>query len=81
MASLFLYDNNTFVVHSFKDEPCEFNIVLDEAGKTLTDLLTDQKHMPKLREAAMGWGRKTGTDKYVYSITVPPHSFRSFSID
>lgn len=81
MASLFLYDNNTFVVHSFKDEPCEFNIVLDEVGKTLTDLLTDQKHMPKLREAAMGWNRKTGTDKYVYSITVPPHSFRSFSID
>lgn len=81
MISLFLYDNNTLVVHSFNDEPYNINVVLEQSGKTLTDLLSEQKIKPKLREAEMGWNRKTGTDKYVYSITVPPHSFISFSID
>jgi hypothetical protein len=81
MVSLFLYDNNCIVVHSFNDTPIEVNIVLDAQGKVLNDLLTNEKIISVKREPAMGWGKKIGKEKYIYTLQLPPHSFKALDIE
>jgi hypothetical protein len=81
MVSLFLYDNNSFVVHSFSDSPVDVKILLDEKGKALTDMLTTEKHIATTREPFMGWGKKIGKAKYVYTLQIPPHSFKALKIE
>jgi hypothetical protein len=80
MVSLFLYDNNTFVLHSFNDEPIDLKVVLVRKDKILSDLLNGEKLNPETRFPEMRWGKAIGKEKYIYTIKLPPHSFRAFSI-
>ena len=79
-VSLFLYDNNTFVLHSFNDEPVEMKVVSKSKDKKLSDLLNGEKFSPTTRIPEMRWGKVAAKEKYVYTIKLPPHSFRAFSI-
>jgi hypothetical protein len=80
MVSLFLYDNNTFVLHSYNDEVIEMKVVLNQNNKILSDLLNSENISPVIREPEMRWGKIVGKEKYVYTIKLPPHSFRAFSL-
>jgi hypothetical protein len=80
MVSLFLYDNNTFIVHSFNDETVEIKAVLKSKDKKLSDILNGEIFSPITREPEMRWGKIVGKEKYVYTVKLPPHSFRAFSI-
>jgi hypothetical protein len=80
MVSLFLYDNNTFVLQSFNDEPVEMKVVLKSKDKKLSDLLNEEKFSPMTREPEIRWGKVIGKEKYVYTLKLSPHSFRAFSI-
>jgi hypothetical protein len=79
-VSLFLYDNNTFVLHSFNDESVEMNVVLKSKDRQLSDLLNGEKLPSTTRVPEMRWGKPAGNEKYVYSVKLPPHSFRVFAI-
>jgi hypothetical protein len=80
-VSLFLYDNNTFVVESFNDEPVEVEIVLTKKAKSVTDLSTNVKlEMSIVPESGNPRGKPT-PQKFGYKISLPTHSFGAFKIE
>ncbi|HKM92456.1 MAG TPA: hypothetical protein VJY41_02265 [Prolixibacteraceae bacterium] len=79
-VSLFLYDNNTFLLHNFNNEAVEITVLLKEKPISLIDLLTKQKIEPEHREAIIFWRRVYSPEKYTVKITLAPHSFKAFSI-
>jgi hypothetical protein len=75
-VSLFLYDNNTAVVHSFRDEPAIIRLVAAK-GKNVKDIMTGET--VKGKDISGFWGRPS-TEK-TFELTIKPHSFRVFSIE
>ena len=73
-VSLFVYDNDTFIVESFLDEPVDVQVVTDERLTTLTDLLTGRTVTagPAPRSP---WGRIASRR---FDVALPPHSYRVF---
>ncbi len=71
-VSLFVYDNDTFIVESFLDEPADVKVVTNDRSATLTDLTTGETiaagPVPQVR-----WGRPPGRP---FPITLPPHSYK-----
>ena len=78
-VSLFLYDNGTFVVESFRDQPVSVDLLLDQGTGELRDLMSGEKIPGRQRIAPEFMGRKFGRDVSVFSLDIPPHSFRAFS--
>lgn len=80
-VSLFLYDNHTFIVESFNDEPVEINVMAKKTIASVRDLLDNQTLSPQ----------KTSTTSYVnewkravddvnsFKVSLKPHSYRVFS--
>lgn len=81
MLSMFLYDNNIIVFHSFNNSETEIKIVLEEKNKTVQDLQNGTNFILTIREPERFWGKQTGKEKYIYSIIIPPHSFKAISIE
>ncbi len=81
MVSMFLYDNNTIVFHSFNNSETEIKIVLEEKNKTVQDLQNGTNFISTIREPERFWGKQTGKEKYIYSIIIPSHSFKAISIE
>jgi hypothetical protein len=79
-VSLFLYDNNTFIVESFLDEPVTIKVNAKEGVNTITDILSGEK-INKLADQATGrFGRMRGDDKVnTFVVTLMPHTYRVFS--
>ncbi len=75
-VSLFLYDNNIAVVHSFRDEPVSIRLVASK-GKNIKDILTGEAL--KGKDIQGFWGRPS-TEK-TFELTVKPHSFRVLSVE
>ncbi|HPG39939.1 MAG TPA: hypothetical protein PLP19_11260 [bacterium] len=73
-VSLFVYDNNTFIIESFRDTAVDVNIILDSAMKSLRTLDDNQ---PLTGEDVRGWFGAPVTKKS-YKTTIKPHSFRVF---
>jgi hypothetical protein len=77
-VSLFAYDNDTFVVESFRPEETE--VTVSVAGDTkVTNALTGEaaKEVP-----AVGSGdrrRPAGPPRTTFKVTVPPHSYLVFA--
>jgi hypothetical protein len=77
-VSLFIYDNDTFIVESFLPNPVEVKIVLDKRITGLKDLL-----------GGRGFGGPPGRgmnpqprgDKVVFETFIQPHSYRVFSAE
>jgi hypothetical protein len=80
-VSLFLYDNGSFIVESFLDEPVTVNVLLDPGMAGITDLQTGEGVEGSMRYAPVFRGRKFGEDKYVLELELKPHSFRAISVD
>jgi len=78
-VSLFAYDNNAFVVQSFL--PTETTVTVAVAGSraAMTDLLTQQLLQPApAARNGNGRGRFRGPPATLFTITIPPHSYRAF---
>lgn len=67
-VSLFLYDNGTFIVESFNDEPVTIRVITDEGIKQLTDIVDDSVVVPVSEE----------TSSKRFRLTLMPHSYRVF---
>ena len=68
--ALFVYDNDTFIVHSFLDESADIGLVLDSRFTQLKDLLSD--------EVLSSTDKAQDDNKNRFSLTIKPHSFRVF---
>lgn len=77
-VSLFVYDNNTFIVESFLDQAVPINIVTNKPFTTLTDLTTNERLTGSVRPAQTRWSLPKTDVTHVFSISLKPHSFRAF---
>ena len=91
-VSLFAYDNRTFIVQNFRDEPVDTRLIVTKAGQ-IRDLLTDQTISGQAGGRARGFGGpmmggmagrgasgRSGSQAS-FNVTVPGHSFRVFSAE
>ncbi|HWB27781.1 MAG TPA: hypothetical protein VG738_20045 [Chitinophagaceae bacterium] len=78
--SLFVYDNNTFIVESFLDKETIVKAVTPASFETITDINSNQAISGELRQPGFSYIEKNMGPKNVYSFTVKPHSFRVFTI-
>jgi hypothetical protein len=79
-VSLFIYDNGSFVVESFSDEPVKVNVLVDPAIVEMTDAMSGEKISTTQRMAPVFRGRKFGKDVSVIDLEIKPHSFRAFAL-
>jgi hypothetical protein len=80
-VSVFVYDNDTFIVESFLPEPVEVRISMDPRFASIRELTTGQEYSGQSSGSAGGFGGfgMAGGKRLVYPITVNPHSYRVFS--
>jgi hypothetical protein len=79
-VSLFVYDNNTFIVESFLPEETKVRIVSGTGTGKLVDILTGEQKDSDGKTSSMMWGRKPEEKKY-FDITLKPHSYRVFKME
>jgi hypothetical protein len=78
-VSLFVYDNNSFVVESFLDKEVKIKILLDKGAKQITNVATGEIITGVERSAPTFRNRKFGKDAVVFEVTLKPHSFKGFT--
>lgn len=77
-VSIYLYDNNTFIVESFLNETTQVNVVLDKQFTAIGDLQSGAAIAGELRKPSPGWWNRGRKEKHVFSVSIKPHSFRVF---
>ncbi|GHU14527.1 permease [Betaproteobacteria bacterium] len=80
-VSLFLYDNGTFIVENFLDEPVTFKINAKEGIEKFTDILTGAVYnkQPTVVNNNPFARRFRADDKTnVFTVTLMPHSYKVF---
>lgn len=81
--SLYLYDNGTFIVESFLDEPVTINVLTDQSTVKLRDLVdgsvinVNKPLDPPVSVMFRGAVAPTNT----YKVTIMPHSYRAFRME
>ncbi len=78
-VSLFIYDNGTFVVESFLDEPVKVTVTMAEAHTQIQDVLTGELIQGTPRSTMVFPGQPPKPKKQAMTLTIPAHSFRAFS--
>ncbi len=78
-VSLFVYDNNTFIVESFLPESVDVQISLEPRFTRIQELTTGQEFSGKPGGSAGGFGfGMSGSQRTIYPIQIKPHSYRAF---
>jgi hypothetical protein len=79
-VSLFLYDNGTFIVESFLDEPVTIKINAKEGIDKITDILTGAVVNKQPTAPATPFSRRFRMDDKVnvFTVTLMPHSYKVF---
>jgi hypothetical protein len=77
-VSIYLYDNNTFIVESFQNEAVQVNVALDKPFTAITDLQSNAVISGELRKPGFGWMNRGKKEKNIFSVSIKPHSFRVF---
>jgi hypothetical protein len=77
-VSLFVYDNDTFVIHNFRDEPVEAKVVLDKNARQVRDLVTNQTVPLHERRGSTARDKPPVLVAKHAEVSLPPHSFRAF---
>ena len=71
-VSLFLYDNGTFIVESFRDEPVTIRLVTNKKIEAVKDMLEGSR-VEKLPESQRDQANR-------YLITLMPHSYKVYEV-
>ncbi|MDF1512374.1 MAG: hypothetical protein P1S60_01055 [Anaerolineae bacterium] len=74
---LFVYDNDTFIVHSILPEPVKARIITDTNKSTLYDLQTGA--VIENPQELLDW-RKRSTGEHAFAVTLAPRSYRVFRL-
>ena len=80
-VSLFVYDNSSFVVESFLDEPVTVRVAVDPSVTEVTDVASGEKIEGSKRVAPSFRGRTFGRDLFVIELDIRPHSFRAVTMN
>jgi len=84
-VALFAYDNNSFVVESYRPEPCEVTITLPGAGEKVKDAIDGKslEAQPIPSPDPNNWNARMNPDaaKTNFKVLVQPHSYRVFTIE
>lgn len=80
-VSLFLYDNKTLIVESFRDETVVVKIAASAQAKGMKDLLSGENMKWEIQPAKGGWDQSNIQEKKTFEFSVPPHSFRVFRLE
>jgi hypothetical protein len=78
-VSLFAYDNDTFIVESFRSEPATVGVFVTGEHTKLHDVLTGEDVSAQTGAAATQGGPPGEAPRAAFTIQVPPHSYRVFS--
>jgi hypothetical protein len=80
-VALFVYDNDTVIVHSFLDTATEVALVTSIEVQRVTDLQTDEAPAVASVPASGGFGAPRIAEKKRFAFTLPAHSWRVFKLD
>jgi len=78
--SLYVYDNNTFIVKSFLDTETIVKAITPQAFNTIIDINTNELIKGELRKPGFSYVEKNLGAKNVYTFTLKPHSFKVFKM-
>jgi len=81
-VSLFVYDNNTFIVESFLPGSVDVRISLDSKHGRIRDLITGEELAAQPGAKTLGFGGfgGGGGNRSVCPVQIKPHSYRVFSV-
>ncbi len=79
-VSLFLYDNGTFIVESFRDEPVDAAITTGLDHAAIEDVLTGNTIAGEVRNRASRWDQPPVPHQRAMSFKLAPHSYRVFRL-
>jgi len=80
--SLMAYDNDTFVVESFRDEPADIRIVTDGRITRIRDVQTDEVLSGKTISKEQGGDAPShDAGKTAFETRINPHSYRVFRVE
>ena len=79
-VSLFIYDNDTFIVHNFRDEAVDAGVTLGLNRTQLEDALSGENIGLTERRVSPGWEKPEVAIAKMAKFKVPPHSFRTFRV-
>jgi hypothetical protein len=80
-VAIFVYDNDTFIVESFLDEPVDVNIVVTKQVGGLLDLQSNEKLSPgsdRQSGRRMMGQQGQSSPRIVFNTQIKPHSYRVF---
>jgi hypothetical protein len=84
-VALFAYDNQSFVLESFRDEPCEVKVTFPGSGANMTEVGPEKvfKPLPVPTPNPNHWWAKVNPDlpKTDFSVQLQPHSYRVFRFE
>ena len=75
--SIFLYDNNRAVIHSFRDDPADVKLVVKK-DKSIKDVLTGE--ILKGKDIPPGFWGPPPTEK-TFELALKPHSYRVIKVE
>jgi hypothetical protein len=82
-VSLFLYDNDTFIVESFLPESVDIRVSLDQRYTRIRDLRNGHEISGKPGASGpgggFGWFGTGGGIRTILPVTIKPHSYRVFA--
>ncbi len=78
---LFLYDNDTFVVQSFRDTPTAITVVTGRDRAAIEDLVTGESLTGEQRRTFTRWDRPPEPGPHAVPLTLAPHSYRAFRLN
>ncbi len=78
-VSLFAYDNGTFIVENFRDEPVAASVVLNATQTSAQDIASGET-LQAVERVSRGRRGAPGPKQNVLGFDVPPHSFRAFRL-
>jgi len=80
-VSLYVYDNGTFIVESFLNEPVTINVITGQATTKLNDLVDGSvinAYKPLDAPATTTMFRMPTTPVSTFKVTIMPHSYKVF---
>ncbi len=83
LTSLFVYDNDTFIVESFLDEPVDVTLTVARQVESIRDLRSNEVlapggGTPRSGGRRGGFGNMGGSPRTTFTLQIMPHSYRAF---
>jgi hypothetical protein len=80
LVSVFLYDNDTLILESFRNEPVSVTMVAGAGVGKVEDLVSGEPLTTKRRQAPFRLGRRPA-ETTVAEVALKPHSYRVFRVE